>query len=358
MSKLRIAVIFGGRSGEHEVSLMSATSIISALDPARYGITPIFISKQGKWLDAQDVLGEMQAGKVPDFKQISSANWPSREIIPDPSVDQGFDVVFPVLHGTYGEDGTIQGLLELANIPYVGAGVAGSAVSMDKGMMRVLFASQDLPLLPWVTVSRSALEKNAPDVIKQIEEEIGYPCFVKPANLGSSVGISKAKDQEALTKALAFAAEFDRRIVVEQGLNKPREIECSVLGNDEPRVAVPGEIVPGNEFYDYEAKYIQDNSELIIPARLNPEQIKEVQDLAMRAYKAVDCAGLARVDFFLSETGKFILNEINTIPGFTRISMYPKLWGASGIGFADLIEKLISLALERHKDQGRSRRSL
>lgn len=358
MSRLRIAVIFGGRSGEHEVSLMSATSIISALDPATYGITPIFITKQGKWLDATEILPQMQAGKIPDLQDMSWETWQDREIVPDPSVDQGFDVVFPVLHGTYGEDGTIQGLLELANIPYVGAGVAGSAVSMDKGIMRVLFANDGLPLLPWITVLRSVLEKDPGTVISQIEAEIGYPCFVKPANLGSSVGISKATNPASLSKALAFAAEFDRKIVIEKGLTKPREIECSVLGNDEPRVAIPGEIIPGNEFYDYEAKYLQDNSELIIPARLSPNQVKEVQNLAIRAYRAVDCAGLARVDFFLTQEGEFILNEINTIPGFTKISMYPKLWGASGIPFAQLVEELINLALDRHKDQNRTRRSL
>lgn len=356
MSKLRVGVIFGGRSGEHEVSLMSAKSVLNALDPQKYEVTPVAITKSGKWRLAGQALELIKQGKLPN---IADDTIPSGDndisLVPDPTSEQPFDVVFPVLHGTYGEDGTIQGLLDLANIPYVGAGVTSSAVSMDKAMMRVLFASVGLPLAPWVTVLRSRWEVQPDKVIEQIESHLSYPCFVKPANLGSSVGISKANNDRELAQAMDLAAEYDRKLVIEQGLIGVREIEVSVLGNDDPKVSVPGEVIPGNEFYDYRAKYLQDNSQLIIPADISQEQTRQIQEYALKAFKAVDCSGMARIDFFLTSGGEVLVNEINTIPGFTRISMYPKLWEASGVSFGELIDTLIMLAVERHKDRLRCR---
>ncbi|NLM25326.1 MAG: D-alanine--D-alanine ligase [Firmicutes bacterium] len=345
MSRLRIGVIFGGRSGEHEVSLMSAKSIVSALDPERYEVITVGITKEGKWVQTDQSLALEQGQEI-------------SPIVPDPTVDKPFDVVFPVLHGTYGEDGTIQGLLELANIAYVGAGVAGSAASMDKGLMRSLFANAGLPLLNWEVFTRYQWESDPDTVLSLIEERLGYPCFVKPANLGSSVGINKATNREELVKALNEAAEFDRRLVVEQAANKPREIECSVLGNEQPIASIPGEIVPGNEFYDYQDKYISEQSQLIIPARLSLELEQTIQEYAIKAYQAVDCAGMARVDFFLDVDGQIYINEINTIPGFTKISMYPKLWEATGISFSQLLDNLIELALDRHRERNRNRTSI
>ncbi len=272
------------------------------------------------------------------------------------------DVIFPVLHGTFGEDGTIQGLLELADIPYVGAGVLGSAAGMDKDVMKSLFIAAGLPIVKHVTILRSAWEKKPKDVEKSVARKLKYPVFVKPANLGSSVGISKAHDRKELGPAIDEAAKFDRKIVIEDGVggkkNKAREIECSVLGNDEPQASIPGEIVPVKEFYDYNAKYLDEGSELIIPAKLTQAQTKKVQELAVRAFQAVDCSGLARVDFLMDpKTGKIYLNEINTMPGFTAISMYPKLWGASGLAYADVIDRLIQLGVERHEDKKKNQYS-
>ncbi len=357
MSRLRVGVIFGGRSGEHEVSLMSAKSVISALDPQKYEIIPLAIDQSGRWLLPNEAVKVLDAAVVPklsvDNPVMESGQLP---LVPDPNAKTPFlDVIFPVLHGPHGEDGTIQGLLELANIAYVGAGVLGSAVSMDKAMMRTVFAQAGLPVVKWETIIRSHWERDPNQIIALIETEIGYPCFVKPANLGSSVGITKARSREQLIEAVTLACEFDRRVVVEEALNRPREIECSVLGNDDPIVSVPGEIIPGNEFYDYEDKYINDRSQLVIPAEVTPEQRRLLEECSIKAFKAVDCAGMARVDFFITEYQEVIINEINTIPGFTRISMYPKLWEASGIGYRELLDRLIELALERHEDRKRRR---
>ena len=360
MSKLRVGVIFGGRSSEHEVSLMSAKSIISALNPQKYDIIPIGITKDGRWVlngEACQLLG------TADLPQLSFTSFPDDggnfPLIPDPNLKSDYvDVIFPVLHGPHGEDGTIQGMLELADIPYVGAGVLGSAVSMDKGIMRTVLAQAELPLLKWETILRSKWEADPEPIISLIEAEIGYPCFVKPANLGSSVGITKASNREQLIQAVNYACEFDRRVVVEEALAAPREIECSVLGNDDPIASIPGEIIPGSEFYDYEDKYINEKSQLIIPAELTAEQEQIIKDYAIRTFKAVDCAGMARVDFFLARDGQIYVNEINTIPGFTKISMYPKLWEASGLGYSKLLDRLIELALERYRDRKRRRVSV
>jgi len=325
MPKLKVGVIYGGRSGEHEVSLMSAQNVMQALDQAKYEVIPIKIGKDGRWLD--------------------------RIIQPDPTCPSGLDVVFPVLHGPYGEDGTIQGLLELANLPYVGAGVAASAVSMDKALMRNLFFQAGLPLLPWEVVFNYQWRSSPGEVVQRLETALGYPMFVKPANLGSSVGVSKVKARAELGPALDLALSYDRKVVVEQGLEGAREVECSVLGHHHPQASIPGEIIPANEFYDYEAKYHSEESELIIPAPLGAEQVRTVQEYACRAFQAVDCSGLARVDFFLDREGRILVNEINTIPGFTQISMYPKLWEHSGLSYGALLDRLIEIALERHRER-------
>lgn len=359
--KLRIAVLFGGRSGEHEVSLRSAASIMGAIDRERCEVVPVGITKTGRWLLPADVDRTLAAGTVeegagqpvtlaggeggPNLVALDAGGAPAAQAV---------DAVFPVLHGPNGEDGTVQGLLELANVPYVGSGVLASAVGMDKGVMKDVFRRHDLPVTDYVVVRRRDWERDAGSVTDRIEAEIGYPCFVKPANLGSSVGISKARDRSRLREAMVQAARFDRRLVVERAVDG-RELECSVLGNDEPFASVPGEIVPCNEFYDYTAKYIDDRSELLIPAPVSPETARQVQDLAVRAFLALDCAGLARVDFFLERgTGRVLVNEINTLPGFTTISMYPKLWEASGLPYRELIARLIELALERWRDKNRS----
>jgi D-alanine-D-alanine ligase len=321
--KTRVAVLYGGRSGEHEISLRSAESIIGALDPARYEVLRFFITKEGRW--------------------------EPRAISPDPTANPGIDVVFPVLHGTFGEDGTVQGLLELADLPYVGAGVLGSAAAMDKDVTKRLLRERGLPILEFVTVARGAYDLDA------ICAYLPFPLFVKPANLGSSVGISKVKTREELARALAFAGEYDRKIVVERGITA-REFECSVLGNQNPIAAVPCEILPSREFYDYEDKYILGASKTVLPADLTPAQTLEVQRLAVAAYRAVECEGMARVDMLMeTSTGQFFVNEPNTIPGFTSISMYPKMWEAAGVPYAELLDRLIALALERHAERKQTR---
>jgi D-alanine-D-alanine ligase len=311
---LRVAVVCGGRSGEHEISLRSAASIVAGLDRTKYEVQRIFITPEGRW-------------------QPSA-------ISPEPGANPGIDVVFPILHGTFGEDGTIQGLLELADLPYVGAGVLASAVSMDKEVTKRLLAERGLPVVEYFTVARGgAVERH----------DLPFPLFVKPANLGSSVGISKAKNCSELEAALALAGQYDRKILVERGI-AGREFECSVLGSEQPLAAVPCEVIPSREFYDYEDKYLLDAARLIVPAPLTPEETAEMQRLAVEAYRAVECEGMARVDFLLeSATGKFYINEINTIPGFTSISMYPKMWEQAGVPFAELLDRLIDLALERHR---------
>jgi D-alanine-D-alanine ligase len=390
--KLRVGVLFGGRSGEHEVSLLSAASVLNAIDRNKYDVVPIAISKEGRWLtsgESQRLLqGEQQAENPRHLRAGDPETTPGAAVLargdsvivpPEPAAGRhslipfesshtpdrrpanqaiDVDVIFPVLHGTFGEDGTIQGLLELAGIPYVGAGVLGSAAGMDKDIMKRLFSAAGLPIVKHVTVLRSAWEKEPKKAKKQIESRLKYPLFVKPANLGSSVGISKVRDGKELGPAMDLAASYDRKIVIEQGVGgkkKAREIECSVLGNDDPKASVPGEIVPMKEFYDYAAKYLDEGSELVIPAKLSKALTREVQQMAIAAFKAVDCAGLARVDFLLDPlSGKLYLNEINTMPGFTAISMYPKLWAASGIAYPKLIDRLLELAVERHAEKTRN----
>ena len=390
--KLRVGVLFGGRSGEHEVSLLSAASVLKAIDRTKYDVVPIGISKEGHWLtsrESQKLLnGDGVAGNPRHLRAGDPENTPGAAVLakgdavivpPEPQgqhhslipFESGaserrpthqaidVDVIFPVLHGTFGEDGTIQGLLELAGIPYVGAGVLGSAAGMDKDVMKRLFAAAGLPIVKHVTVLRSQWEKEPKRVTKEVEAKLKYPVFVKPANLGSSVGISKAHDRKELAPAMDLAASYDRKIIIEQGVGgkkkKAREIECSVLGNDEPQASVAGEIVPIKEFYDYAAKYLDEGSELLIPAKLSKKQTKEVQEMAIAAFKAVDCSGLARVDFLLDPTSeKLYLNEINTMPGFTAISMYPKLWAASGLEYPKLIDRLLELAMERHEDKSKN----
>lgn len=362
--KIRVGVIFGGRSGEHEVSLMSAASIISAIDRDKYEVVPIGITREGRWLLSGDPLKALAAGvEAGNGTPVALLGDPSQRSLVKVEGETGvvrasgvgaLDVVFPVLHGTYGEDGTVQGLLELANIPYVGAGVLASAVGMDKVTMKAVFSQRGIPVVRHLVFLRREWEQNPEDILRQVETGLGYPCFVKPANLGSSVGVSKAKNREQLAAAMDLAVRYDRKLIVEEGLDA-REIECSVLGNDDPIASVPGEIVPCNEFYDYRAKYIDGKSELFIPADLPPGITREVQRLAVEAFKAIDCAGMARVDFFIARKENLVyVNEINTIPGFTKISMYPKMWEASGISYPELINRLIELAIERHADKNRS----
>ena len=362
-NKLRVGVIFGGRSGEHEVSLRSAESIINALDRDKYEVVPIAISKAGKWLASSEATNLLPSAVMTNADQhVAIFGDPTEKGLARFSDENQsgkrdkLDVIFPVLHGTYGEDGTIQGLLEMADVPYVGCGVLGSAAGMDKVVMKRLFREAGLPIVEFTHFLRSQWEADPLLVELRVTEEIGFPCFVKPANLGSSVGISKATDAKSLNEAIALAAKYDRKIVVERGVDA-REIEVSVLGNDEPIASLPGEIVPQTaEFYDYQAKYISaEGARLEIPAKLSEAQTAEIQQLAVRAFQAIDGSGLGRVDFFLEkETGKLLLNEINTMPGFTSISMYPKLWEASGLSYSQLIDRLIELAFERHREKSRN----
>ena len=400
MKKIRVGILFGGRSGEHEVSLLSAASVFNAIDKNKYEVVPVGITKEGRWLTSADAERLLQ-GKAPDqdSQQLRAGDPDATPgaallakgeavVVPPEPQRQGssltpfetdaraagltrraadrainVDIIFPVLHGTFGEDGTIQGLLELADIPYVGAGVLGSAAGMDKDIMKSLFRAIGLPIVKHVTALRTEWETNPKKVQRLVESKLKYPVFVKPANLGSSVGISKARQRQELGPAIQEAAKFDRKIVIEQGVGgrkqKAREIECSVLGNDQPKASVPGEIVPGKEFYDYTAKYLDEGSQLIIPAKLTKAETRKVQELAVKAFQAVDCSGLARVDFLMDpKNGKIYVNEINTMPGFTAISMYPKLWAASGLSYPDLIERLIEFGLERHREKKKNQYSV
>lgn len=354
---LRVGVLFGGRSGEHEVSLASAASVMRGLDPDKYEAVPIGITKDGHWL-----VGEGAAKMLPEVlkggrRVMLTADPTEAALMP---LDRGagaqrLDVVFPVLHGTFGEDGTIQGMLDLAGLPYVGAGVLGSAIGMDKDVAKRLCQAAGIPVVPWVAVLRWRWEKEPETVKAEIEKEFPYPVFVKPATLGSSVGMTKVHNAEELPAALDLACEFGMKILVEQAL-VAREIEVSVLGNHEPKASVPGEIVPHREFYDYTAKYLEEGTQLVIPAELKPAQVTKIQTLAVEAFRVLELAGMARVDFFLEKKGsKVYLNEVNTIPGFTSISMYPKLWEASGIPFRELIDKLIQLALEMQRERARTK---
>jgi D-alanine-D-alanine ligase len=389
MKKTKVGVLFGGRSGEHEVSLLSAASVLNAINKDKYDVVPIGVTKEGRWVTATDAerllrgegVGQEQGRhlRAGNPEATTSAAVLARgESVIMPPVPQSHglvpfqsagpaaphhidvDIIFPVMHGTFGEDGTVQGLLELADIPYVGAGVLGSAAGMDKDVMKKLFAAEGLPIVKHVTLLRSQWEKEPKKVRKQAESKLKYPVFVKPANLGSSVGISKAHDREELGPAIEEAARYDRKIVIEEGVGgkkrKARELECAVLGNDDPKASVVGEIVPGAEFYDYNAKYIDEGSKPLIPALIPKKLMKQVQDMAVRAFKAVDCSGLARVDFLLDPGSKKVyLNEINTMPGFTSISMYPKMWAASGLQYPALIDRLIQLGLERFEEKKKNR---
>ena len=357
--KLRVAVLFGGRSDEHDVSLRSAQTVIGALDPARYEVVPVGITRRGRWLSGGDPMAALVAAS-PMFggpsdgeeRALAVREQTAPTTLP-PGATEGIDVVFPVLHGPMGEDGTVQGMLELAGVPYVGSQVLGSAVAMDKAVTKTILAQAGLPQLPWLLVQRRDWERDPATIEAAIGEKLGFPCFTKPANLGSSVGISKVHGPEELHAALAEAAHYDRKIVVERGVDA-REIELAVLGNDEPMASVAGEIVPRSEFYDYNAKYVDDTAELHVPAVIDAETLSFLQDLAITAFRALDLAGLARVDFFLErETDHVYINEVNTIPGFTSISMYPMLWAASGVPLPELVERLITLALERHGDRRR-----
>ncbi|HEV2136806.1 MAG TPA: D-alanine--D-alanine ligase family protein [Terracidiphilus sp.] len=405
--KLRVGILFGGRSGEHEVSLLSAASILNAIDRRKFDVVPIGITKEGRWLasaDAHELLNGTSAAGARQLRAGDPEVTPAARLLhegiptlfaPEPDnpplvrsershtpIDSGraapvfagsyspsnitrlsgdsLDVIFPVLHGTFGEDGTIQGLFELAGIAYVGSGVLGSAAGMDKDVMKRLFAQAGLPIVRHVTLLRGEWEASPRKAIAQIESALAYPVFVKPANLGSSVGISKAHDRKELGPALDLAAKYDRKIIIEQGVGgktgKARELEVAVLGNDEPAASVVGEIIPGKEFYDYEAKYLSEGSVPVIPARLTRSESKQIRDMAVAAFRACDLAGLARVDFLMEPRGKrrIYLNEVNTLPGFTRISMYPKLWEATGIEYRDLITRLLELAVERQQEKNRT----
>jgi D-alanine-D-alanine ligase len=356
--RLRVGVLFGGRSGEHEVSLASATSVIRGLDPAKYEPVPIGITKEGHWrigVGAQKMLPEVLRGGDP---VMMTADPTDASLMPlkGGGARQHLDVIFPVMHGTFGEDGTIQGLLDLAGLPFVGAGVLGSAIGMDKDVAKRLLQVAKIPVVPWITVHRHDWEKNPKQIQRAIEKKFKYPVFVKPATLGSSVGMTKVHSRAELAPALNLAAEFAMKILVEKAM-VAREIEVSVLGNHDPKASIPGEIVPHREFYDYTAKYLEDGTQLLIPAKLKGAQVKTIQSLAVAAFRALELSGMARVDFFLEKRapGKLFLNEVNTIPGFTSISMYPKLWEASGIPFRELIDRLIALALEQHAEKVRTK---
>jgi len=361
--KLHVALIFGGRSGEHEVSLMSARSVVSVLDPAKYDVTLIGITLEGKWVTGEDVLGKLERGKPNGLEQVVVAPDPSEAgvyVLRDKKLEKlcDIDVYFPLLHGTFGEDGTIQGLLEMADAAYVGAGVLGSSVGMDKALFKDILRIHEIPSVASVLLLRSQIQKDLNAAVAKAEKVGAYPLFTKPANLGSSVGITKCRSRSDLEEGLMEASRFDRRVLVEKGVANAREIEVSVLGNEDPRASVPGEILPSREFYSYEAKYIDGTSGLIIPAPLPPETTQRIRELAVRAYKAIDAAGMARVDFFIDkDTGEVYLNELNTIPGFTKISMYPKLWEATGISYAELVDRLIELALQRKGERDRTSHS-
>ena len=362
--KIRVGVIFGGRSAEHEVSLVSASSIIDAIDKKKYEIIPIGITPEGEWISSREILKLLK-----EKKQFH--NEPKVTFLPEPTknnfisitrrrsilLQKHIDVIFPVLHGTYGEDGTIQGLFELANIPYVGAGVLGSSVGMDKVITKQLCEQAGISVTPYVWFVTPEYAKYTKKILTAIEVKLGYPCFIKPANLGSSVGISKAHNRKQLVESIKLASKYDRKILVEKSIENAREIEVSVLGNDDPIASVPGKIISSNEFYDYDAKYVDGKSEAVIPAKLPSSIAKKVRELAVQSFKAIDCSGMARVDFLLTRrTNKIYFNEINTIPGFTSISMYPKLWEVTGIPYKKLLDRLIELAIERHINKQRLHR--
>jgi len=380
-----VGVLYGGRSGEHEVSLASAAAVFAHLDKKQYEPVPIRIEKDGRWCLADRPPAAMSAADVIEQARLDAARplrsgrevhmiaRPGEETVLSIDLAQArhddlgratvtglnLDVIFPVLHGPYGEDGTIQGLLELANVPYVGAGVLASAVGMDKGMMKRVFSAHGLPVCGYRIVLRHEWHRAREETLRALEAGLGFPMFVKPANLGSSVGISKAKEAESLGRALDLAGSFDRRIIVEAAVPDAREIECAVLGNDNPEASIAGEVIPSREFYDYEAKYIDDRSLVVLPAELDETTLAQIRRLSVAAFRAIDCAGMARVDFLMARaSGEIYVNEINTIPGFTTISMYAKLWAASGVAYPALLDRLIALAIERHAEKQQLRTSL
>jgi D-alanine-D-alanine ligase len=378
VKKLRVGIIYGGRSGEHEVSIASAAAVVQNLDKRRYEAIPIRIEKDGRWIIADRLPASASAAEVIEQSRAHTAQRLGRggreaHLVAHPGEEQiltiergntpsitglALDVVFPVLHGPYGEDGTVQGLLELANIPYVGAGVLSSAVGMDKAVAKLVFAARGLPQVNYLVVLRNEWIASPDRIKKEVASALGYPVFAKPANLGSSVGISKAKSGADLPAAIDLAAEFDRKIVIEAAVPNAREIEIAVLGNDSPEVSVPGEVIPSREFYDYEAKYLDEDSRTIIPADLPASATADVRRLAIEAFRALDCAGMARVDFLMDgASGTLYVNEINTIPGFTTISMYSKMWAASGVSYPELLDRLIALARERHAEKQQIRTS-
>jgi D-alanine-D-alanine ligase len=357
--KIKVGVLFGGRSSEHEVSLVSATSVINSLDKEKYDVVMIGITREGRWLSSENAMKMLKDSRKIEY--ISN----EKILLPDPNqkglveiskkkstFDENLDVIFPVLHGSFGEDGTIQGLLELANIPYIGAGVLASSVGMDKIIQKNLFLQAKLPITRFIWFYYKNYLQDIEGWIEKIEVKLDYPCFIKPANSGSSVGIYKAHDKEELKSFIDKAAKYDLKILVEKAVYHAREIECAVLGSNDPEASVLGEIVPSNEFYDYDAKYVDGKSECIIPAELSKEMTAQIQEIAIEAFKSIDCYGMARVDFFIdSKENEIYLNEVNTIPGFTSISMYPKLWEASGVSYPELLDRLIQLAIERHKEK-------
>ena len=360
-SKINLAVLFGGRSGEHDVSLMSARSVLSMLNQKRYDVTQVGITLDGRWYTGPDAIGALEKGNTDDLQQVILSTDPSEAglfVLKNSEYTKltDIDVFFPVMHGTFSEDGSMQGLLEMADVAYVGAGVVGAAVAMDKGIFKDVMLSNDILVVATLVVSRDEIEADLDAVIAQAEALSEYPLFIKPANLGSSVGISKCKNRSDLGQGLIEAADYDRRVLIQRGISNVREIEISILGNAKPQASIPGEVEPSREFYSYESKYVDGSSVLIIPAPISDELKEEIREIAIRAYKAIDCAGMARVDFLLDkDTEKIYLNEINTIPGFTQISMYPKLWDASGLTYDKLIDRLIDLALERKAERSRTK---
>ena len=360
--KLRVGILFGGRSGEHEVSLISAASVISALDPEKYEVVPIGIAKDGRWLAgtaAHKMLPPALGEVLRTGESVMLSADPNVAALVPANNSRGdslrVDVVFPVLHGTFGEDGAVQGLLDLAGLPYVGSGVLGSAVGMDKDVQKRLFLQAKLPVGEFLAIPRAEWEKSRAKTLRAIQRRFRFPVFLKPATLGSSVGMTKAHDAKELASAMDFAGEFGQKIMVERAV-RGREIELSVLGNEDPKASIPGEIIPHREFYDYAAKYLEEGTRLLIPAKLSKVQVKKFQEYAVRAFRTLDLLGMARVDFFLeNRTGKILLNEVNTIPGFTSISMYPKLWEASGLPYRQLLDRLIELALAQHRERQRTK---
>lgn len=349
--KIRLGLLYGGKSAEHKVSMQTALAVIKALDASKFDIHPIYINEEGQWIKGPQLEGPVESVKQLEFGTNEGAIEATgfNSIVPQES-GEGFDVVFPLLHGPNGEDGTVQGLLELLNIPYVGNGVLASSAGMDKVVMKNIFAQAGLTQVGYSSYLRSEYTGNEETICDEVEKEIGYPCFVKPANLGSSVGISKADNREELLAAFAEAFQFDRKVIIEEGV-KAREVELGVIGNDYPEVSVAGEIIPKKDFYDYKAKYEDGDTALVIPAEITEEEYANLKEMAIKAYKALDCSGLVRADFFLTAEGKAYINEVNTMPGFTPFSMFPLLWKHTGVEYPQLIEKLIQLALERHAEK-------